>query len=264
MIRPPELRIGLAPILLLILMPLLAHAQWRKYIPGKPVKDTSKFWIFQDVTVGPYFTGGVSRQNEDLPGATPELRWHSTPRFAYAFGGTVDFAINTWIGIDLTALYDTRDLYAANPGGSDNIDLSLGYLAFQPSIRIFWLLVGLAFDLPMSGSATENLAVYQHADQPNTHSYTENVNVQTSDLSALTEVRATLSVPIIQGDNAELYFVVSGSYPLAKALSGSAPSFDTTGFPTSAAGRFSGTLAPGQGPLPTVQAGISYQFDVLH
>ncbi|HET6401062.1 MAG TPA: hypothetical protein VFH95_06640 [Candidatus Kapabacteria bacterium] len=249
-------------ILGLIACPLLAHAQWRKaYVPATLGKDTTKFWIFQNVTMGPYFTGGISRQNEDMPDASSGQPWHSAPRFAYRIGGTIDFSISEWIGFDFTALYDTRELYLASPGDSDNIDIGLGYLAFQPSIRIYWLLLGLAFDLPMSGSATENVTAYQQHGQP---TYNQNVNVPTSDLSPLTELRATLSVPVVKGDNAELYVVLSGSYPLTKTLNSSTPSFDTTGITRTSGGHFSGPFAPGQGPLPTVEAGISYQFDLLH
>lgn len=251
-------------LFLLASFPLLAHAQLRKpYVPAARAKDTSMFWIFKNVTAGPYFMAGVSRQNENIP-QPAGIAWHSSPRFSYGIGGMIDFSINPWVGFDFSALYDSRDLYLASPGDSDNIDLSLGYIAFQPSIRIFWLLIGLAFDLPMSGSATENLAVYQRADQPNTHNYSENLNVQTSDLQPLTEVRATLSVPIIQGDDAMLHLIVTGSYPLAKTLHGTAPTFDTTSVLPTTVGRFSGPSAPGQGPLPIIEAGLSYQFDLLH
>src|SRR5437773_92437 len=46
------------------------YAQQRAYVPVIPPKDTSMFWIFKDVTAGPYFTGGISRQNEKLPQQT--------------------------------------------------------------------------------------------------------------------------------------------------------------------------------------------------
>ncbi len=251
-----ELRIALFALALSCSLSTGASAQLRKpYVPPTLPKDTSMFWIFKDVTAGPYFTGGVSRQNEDLPAA-----WNSSPRFAFAFGGTIDFFYSQWFGIDFTALYDSRDLYVDTAG--ENIDVSLGYLAFQPSIRIFWLLIGIAFDIPMSGSATENLAMYSHPDQQNTHSYSENLNVQTSDIQPLTELRATLSVPILQGDDAYLHLVISGSYPLTKTIRGTS-SFDTTGV-NAAPGYFSGASAPGKGPLPTIEAGISYDFDLLH
>ena len=261
-------RIGIALIFALLLIPLHAGAQTRTPGAAAAQPKTTPFWIFQDVTIGPYFTAGVSRQNENLPEASTITPWHSSARFAYMIGGMLDFSINPWIGFDFSALYDSRDLYLANSGDSDNIDLSLGYVAFQPSIRIFWLLVGLAFDLPMSGSATMNIAAYQHYDKDGkpdvpVTAYTNNLNVATSDLSSLTEVRASLSIPILQEEDAELHLIVSGSYPLANALSGTKPSFDTT-YDASGIGHFSGPSAPGQGPLPTVEAGLSYQFDLLH
>ena len=240
-----------------------AWAQVRQpfILPALP-KDTSKFWIFKDVTAGPYFTAGISRQNENLP-----QTWQSIPRFSYMFGGTIDFSYSKWLGLDLSLLYDARDLYLKDTT-SDNIDLSLGYVSFQPSIRIYWLLIGFSFDIPMSGSAIETLASYHRADHPEINSYNENVNMQTSDLLSLTEIRATLSIPILETDNAYLHFLISGSYPLSKTIAGTT-SFDTTGHTptsgiTSQYERFSGPATPGKGPLPTIQAGISYQFDLIH
>jgi hypothetical protein len=267
--RKSKLRIVLLSLPLLCSVLTGAWAQLRKpYTLPVPPKDTSTFWIFKDVTAGPYFAAGISRQNENLPEASPSLRWHSLPRFAYTVGGIIDFSISKWFGIDFTGFYDSRDLYVGNSGDSDNIDVSLGYLTFQPSIRIFWLLIGLSFDIPLSGSATENLAAYQRSDQPTTHNYAENLNVQTSDIHSMTELRATLSLPILQGEDANVHVIISGSYPLSKTIAGTA-SYDTTGHtPTSGItaqyGRFSGPFTPGQGPLPTLEAGISYQFDLLH
>ncbi len=244
-------------LLFALLFPTVLRAQPVKpyHLPVVP-KDTSTFLFFKEVTGGPYFTGGISRQNENLPNASTSLPWHSSPRFAFTIGATVDFAVNWLFGIDFSALYDSRDAYLADLSGSDNIDVNIGYLSFQPSIRIAWLLVGLAFDLPMEGSATEIIGSYEHADQP-TQPYNQNLNIPTSDLAPMTELHAALSVPILESDNAELHFIVSGSYPLSKFLHSATPSFDTTGM-------FSNQKAPGQGPLPTVEAGLSYQFDLLH
>ncbi len=246
-----------------MLTPFLAQAQIHKpYFFPPPKKDTSKVLIFNDVTAGPYFTAGITRQNVDLPGETVGKPWSNTPRFSYMIGGTIDLSVNTWIGLDFTALYDARDLYLASAGDSNNVDISLGYVEFQPALRIFWLLIGLAFDIPMSGSATANVAAYQHPDQP-LQPYSANLEVQTSDLTAPTELRGTLSVPILQGDDAALHLIVSASYPLAKSFATAAPAFDTTATPTHPA-YFSGPYAPGQGPLISLQAGLAYQFDLLH
>jgi hypothetical protein len=224
-----------------------AFAQSKPYTLPTVPKDTSTFLIFKDITAGPYFTGGISRQNEDVPEG-----WHSNPRFAYTIGAIGDFTINKWLGFTLGLLYDTRDLYqATTPGDSNSIDMSLGYISLQPSVRIFWLLIGLAFDFPTSASATEMIAHF--TDQGITSPYQQNLNVATSDLHTLTELHATLSVPIYQAESGEVHLVVSGNYPLSKTVHGTS-SFDTTGY-------FSRV---GQGPLPTVQAGITYQFDLLH
>ena len=234
-------------LVLLISIGSNASAQRKPYIPPVMPKDTSTFLIFRDITAGPYFTGGVSRQNEDIPQG-----WHSNPRFAYTIGAIGDFTINKWLGFTLSLLYDTRDLYLATMGGDSNsIDMNLGYISIQPSVRIFWLLIGLAFDFPTSASATEMIARF--TDQGITTPYQQNLNVATSDLRMLTELRATLSVPIYKAESGEVHLIISGNYPLSKTVRGTS-SFDTTGY-------FSQV---GQGPLPTVQAGITYQFDLLH
>ena len=269
-----KLRIAILSFVMSCSLSAGAWAQLRQpfIIPAAP-KDTSMFWIFKDVTAGPYFTAGISRQNENLPEPFPgaasgvQIPWHSEQRFAYVLGGTIDFFYSQWLGLDLSMLYDARDLYLGDAADCDNIDLSLGYLSIQPSIRIFWLLLGFSFDIPMSGSAVENLAIYSRTDHP-VSNYSANVNMQTSDLLPLTELRATLSIPILETDNAYLHLIVSGSYPLSKTIAGTT-SFDTTGYTptsgiTSQYGRFSGPAQAGKGPLPTIQAGISYQFDLIH
>jgi hypothetical protein len=262
-----KLRIVLFSAIILCSLFDVASAQLRRtfILPAAP-KDTSTFWIFKDVTAGPYFTAGIARQNEDLP-----EDWSSIPKFSYTIGATIDFFYSQWLGLDFSALYDARALYADTTG--ESINMSMGYLSFQPSIRIFWLLLGFSFDIPMSGSAIETLTSYTRpsGDQPSTHNYNENLNVPTGDLNTLTEIRATLSIPILETDDAYLHFIVSGSYPLTKTIA-STGGFDTTGYtPTSGigtaanpGGRFSNGSQPGKGPLPTIQAGISYQFDLIH
>ncbi|SRR5579883_333205 len=233
------------------------NAQTRKpYTPPTIPRDTSTFLFFKDLTAGPYFTGGFSQQNQNLP---PE--WHSSQRFAYSIGALFDGTITNWLGMGLSLLYDSRDAYLGNPGDSDNIDLNIGYISVQPSIRIFWLMVGLAFEIPMSGSATEIVNGYQHPDQP-VQNYSSNMNVETSDLATVTELRGTLSIPILKTESGVVHAVVCGSYPLGKFVS-STTSIDTT---IDARGykHFSDKFAPGQGPLPSIQAGITFQFDILH
>ncbi|HEY3874295.1 MAG TPA: hypothetical protein VGM92_02365 [Candidatus Kapabacteria bacterium] len=247
---------------LLLVLSTAAFAQLRRpYNIPVPTRDTSSFLIFKDVTAGPYLTVGIARQNEDVPDG-----WNASPRFSWAFGGTLDLAVNKWYGLVLSLLYDSRDLYLRD-NTNDNIDLSLGYLSFQPSIRLFWLMVGLSFDIPMSGSATEYIGNYTRADQPATNNYNENLNVQTSDMLSMTELRATVSIPVLDNDNAMLHLVVTGSYPLGKAIAGTS-SFDSTGVtttnPNGGAPRFSGTNTAGKGPLPMIEAGITYQFDLIH
>jgi hypothetical protein len=229
-----------------------AGAQLRHYVPAKaPPKDTSTFLIFKDITIGPYVTAGVSRQNENIPEG-----WHSNPGFAYSIGVMGDFTIKDWFGFTLALLYDTRDLYlATTPGDNTSIDMSIGYIAVQPSIRLFWLLVGLAFDFPTASNATETISPFSHLGV--TTPYMENLDVSPGDLNTLTELHATLSIPIYQVESADLHLILSGSYPLSKTIR-STTSFDTTGY-------FSKTgQVVGQGPLPTLEAGITYQFDLLH
>jgi hypothetical protein len=259
----------LLSVVILVSLFDVASAQLRRtfILPPAP-KDTSTFWIFKDVTAGPYFTAGIARQNEELPDD-----WSSLPKFSYAIGATIDFFYSQWLGVDFSALYDARALYADTAG--ESINMSLGYLSLQPSIRIFWLLLGFSFDIPMSGSAIETLSSYTRpsGDQPSTHSYNENLNIPVSDIHTLAEIRATISIPILETDDAYVHFIVSGSYPLTKTISTTA-GFDSTGYtptsgigtagPPQTPGRFSGPSQPGKGPLPTIQAGISYQFDLIH
>src|SRR5579859_2098511 len=103
---------------LAFLIPAQLFAQPHIYVPPKIQKDTSTFLIFKDITWGPYFTAGYTRQNEQLPDA-----WHSKPAFAFMFGGTIDGTINKWLGLTLSMLWDSRDLYQGSINDTDNIDL---------------------------------------------------------------------------------------------------------------------------------------------
>jgi len=254
-----------------------SYAQ-RTYIPVIPPKDTSMFLFFKDVTAGPYFTGGITQQKVNLPGNEADP-WHSESGFSYSLGAAMEFSVNPWVGLAFTALYDARDVYLANRGDNDNIDLSIGYLSFQPAIRLAWLLVGLSFEIPMAGNATQNVASYYHSDQlvvgarPTPQKYAANLDVDTKDLSTITELRATLQIPILQSENGMIHLVICGSYPLSAALSTKTPVFDTTGQNHGTItpdnehlvfSHFSNDFAPAQGPLPSIQAGITYQFDILH
>jgi hypothetical protein len=254
-----------------------SYAQ-RTYIPVIPPKDTSMFLFFKDVTAGPYFTGGITRQNTSLPGNETDP-WHSESGFSYSLGAELELSVNEWVGLAFTALYDARDIYLANRGDNDNLDFSVGYLSFQPAVRLAWLLVGLAFEMPMAGNATQNVASYYHSDQPvvgappTAQKYAANLDVDTKDLATITELRATLQIPILQSENGMINLIISGSYPLSAALSTKTPAFDTTGQNHGAItpdeghvvfSHFSNNFAPAQGPLPSIQAGITYQFDILH
>jgi hypothetical protein len=229
-----------------------AFAQQKVYIPQKMVRDTSTFWIFKELTLGPYFTGGFARENGEIPKG-----WLSEQTFAYTFGGTIDGSITNWIGLNFSLLFDSRDI--SFTGDSSSIDLNINYVALQPSIRLAWFLLGFAFDIPMSGAANETVAYL-----PKTKGrYAGNLNADTKDLSFLTELRGTVSIPLLQSESGMLHFIFSANYPLNKTLTGSA-TFDTTGSDNL------GNRTPmvfsnlGKGKLPTVEAGLSYQFDILH
>jgi hypothetical protein len=225
-----------------ILITSTTLAQSRGYVPPS---DSDKFLIFSTVTAGPYFTGGVSAMNEDIP-----KNWHTDPEFAYRFGGVLDAGLTPWLGIQLGLGYDARGVFFATEHDSVSADLGVQYVTIEPSLRLFWLIVGLAFDIPMSGSATVNINNYS-----GTTAYTENRNIANSDISSGMELHGGLSIPIYKAESGEVHLLLSGSYPMSKALSGTS-SFDTT---TNHVFK-----DVGQGRLPTVQAGISYQFDMLH
>jgi hypothetical protein len=227
--------------------PRRAVAQQHPYVPAVAPKDTSTFWIFNDATAGPYFTAGYSRQNEAVPEG-----WHSASRFVYIFGATSDFSISPWFGFDLGLLYDTRDLYLATIGGDTaSADVNIGYIAIQPAIRIAWLLLGLAFDIPVSGSADESISQFSHLEL--TGPYHQNLNVGSSDMNTLVELRAVLTVPVYQAESGTVRLIASANWPLTKHIL-QATSFDTTG-------HFQNI---GRGPLPAFEVGLSYQFDLLH
>jgi hypothetical protein len=126
----------------------------------------------------------------------------------------------------------------------------------------------------MAGNATQSVADYHHTGQTSPQKYAANLDVETKDLVTITELRATLQIPILQSENGMIHLLISGAFPLSKALKTATPAFDTTGrdfgFDSTftkdpaVAYHFSGPHAPAQGPLPSLQVGITYQFDILH
>jgi hypothetical protein len=248
------LRSAVSVVLLVIVSALLpavadrAQAQPPAAASHPAAASTSASFLgFTDITIGPMFTAGVSRMNEQIPEG-----WHSAPRFAYTFGGLGYLSFNDWVGFNLGMYYDTRDLYLAMPEDTTSIDMGLDYLSIQPSIRIYWLMVGLAFDIPMAGSATEKLAHFAHLGLNDP--YEQNRNIETSDMQPITELRASLTIPLVKVESGTVRILLSGNYPLTKTTIAGTTSFDSTGY--------FGKV--GQGPLPTVQAGLTFQFDLLH
>jgi hypothetical protein len=220
---------------------LLAQTTPRVY-HARPA-DSSTFLGFHEATAGPFFTGGVSRMNENIP-----TGWHTDPAFAYTFGGLLALELNEWVGFQFGLAYDARGLYMAKDSGGVTADMGVQYLSILPSIRLFWLVVGLAFNLPMSGSATVNIDNYS-----NGQAYTENRNIANSDIQSGMDLRGGLSIPVYRAESGVLHILVTGSFPMSKVLS------NTTSFDTTTNHVFKGL---GEGPLPAVRAGISYQFDL--
>lgn len=233
----------------LYVIPDLSAQSLKKPMDVKP--DTTQFLGFYKATAGPFFTGGISTMNENV---TPG--WHSDPSFAYSFGGVVALDLNWLIGIQLGVAYDARELYNATSNDSAIADIGVQYLSIQPSIRIFWLIVGLAFDLPMSGAATISAKDF---NSPGT--YEENRNVENRDINGGMEIRGGLSIPVYKAESGELHVLLTGSYPLKPVLSGTT-SFDTVGGAVPKPNLNKVFSDVGKGPVPTFQAGISYQFDL--
>jgi hypothetical protein len=67
------------------------------------------------------------------------------------------------------------------------------------------------------------------------------------------DLRGGLSIPVYRAESGVLHILVTGSFPMSKVLS------NTTSFDTTTNHVFKGL---GEGPLPAVRAGISYQFDL--
>jgi hypothetical protein len=182
--------------------------------------------------------------------------WTSNPAFAYTFGGLIALDFNEMLGIQLGLAYDARGLLLSTNSDTATADIGVQYISVQPSIRIFWLLVGLAFQLPMSGAITASIDNFNGVEH-----YEENRNIDNPDIAGGMDLRAGLTIPVYKSESGELHVLVNGSFPMSQVLNGTT-SFDSVAGanPKPNLNRvFSGV---GRGPLPTVEAGISYQFDL--
>ncbi len=235
-----------------------ALAQPRAYTPPAIVRDTASFLIFNAVTIGPWVTGGVSQMRDKLP----DDSWKSETRLAYTFGLTSYFSVSKLLGFTLGLEFDTRDHYA-HQGDSVSALYELSYIDIQPSLRLFWLIVGLSIDLPTSGQVTEKIDVFDHLGLRG--SYSQNRDITGSEIAGLTELHAALDVPVVTTASGDFHLVASARYPLGKLLN-SAEAHDSTGRfgGVEKGGGVTGRQNLGQGSLLTLQAGFTFQFDLLH
>jgi hypothetical protein len=237
-------------IILLVFMLAGAGASAQSYYTNSSA-DSNRFLGFYEASAGPFFTGGVSQMSQNV-----ESGWHTDPAFAYTFGGVLALELNELVGVQFAIAYDSRELYSARDNDSVVNDVGVQYLSIQPSLRVYWLTIGLAFNMPMSGASTVTIKKF-NADGD----YTENRNIANSDIASTTDIHGGLSIPVYRGESGTLHLLLSASYPLAKVLSGNS-SFDAVGGSEPKPDLKPAVGTVGDGPLPAIEAGVSYQFDL--
>ncbi len=189
------------------------------------------------LTIGPEFLGGGSVYAGDVPnGLKTDARFsfnagilgylNMTPSFAFALG----------------IVYDSRGMNFHNQNDATQLEnTTLNYLSFQPGIKFKDFTLGLGIGIPMSASIDRQIT-----------GFSATPDIATTLLSTLLELRIGGTVPIMEGESGDLRFIINGSYPLSKVYQSSG-GITYLSIPTSK-----------DGPVPTVQAGLSYQFGVSH
>jgi hypothetical protein len=140
-----------------------------------------------------------------------------------------------------------------NPKNSDqNIAYAASYIALRPELNIGGFTIGLGIGLPIGASATLN---GYGSTTPSTPPYA----ITTSDLNMLLEGRAGAAVTLNEGDKGQiLQLLVQGSYGFNTLIKKDAfPAPVTVGPAT-----FSYDATMNNGPLATVEIGVSYLFDL--
>ena len=192
---------------------------------------------YKRLEFGLFGSGGLSVFQGDVPdGSKTDI--HS----AYAFGLMGATAFNPEWGAALAIAYDSRGMYFHQQSADEpNLNLTINYLSFQPSLKFKNFLLGANIGIPMSGKADYKLGTISTSKSINTDS-----------LNTLIDIRVAGLLPIVENDMGNLDFYIQLSYCVSDAV---------TAFVTPGQTDLSKPVT--KSPIPTVQIGLAYLFSPM-
>ncbi len=187
------------------------------------------------ITVGPEFLAGGSVYAGTVPKSLK-----TDARFSFNFGALGYYNSTESFALMLGLVYDSRGMNFHQQDDANHFENStFNYLSFQPGVKFKDFTLGLGLGIPLGGSIDEHTGVA-----------TGTTDISASRMATMVELRLGGSVPILESELGDLRFIINGSYPLTKTFSSS------LGF------TFNGNPQSQDGPIPTLQAGLSFQFGV--
>lgn len=185
----------------------------------------------RDVFVGPVFMPGAA-----VSAGPVENGWKTSSRFAWSAGALADIPISASNAVVLGLVYDQRavNFHALSNEGVYR-DYTFSYVAIRPELRLSSFLIGFGLGIPASSS-------YETSNGTTTIEK----SVALASVNMLAEVRVGTTLPIVDLPSSKLNLMIEGSYPLTKIYSNKPIS----------------TESLNNGPIATLELGLSYLFDV--
>lgn len=155
--------------------------------------------------VGPMFTGGLGFVRGDVPTGI-----ESKAQFAFTAGIIGELRLDEELRAGFGVLYEARSRQVTPTSDSSSFiknTVDLGYLSFHPMIGYSIARAGLGIRLPMSGAN-----IYESRDTA------INSSIETSSLKTVIDLRAGVSIPLVDTDEGSFNFVVMGTYSLGDAF----------------------------------------------
>ncbi len=193
-----------------------AHAQRASIFDAQPDP-------WKDIKLGPFVVAG-----ECLNMGTVST---TSPGFSYTAGAIAEFPITRKVSFNVALAYDAMSVYF------DDIGYHLNYVAIRPEFLYNQIAIGVDIGVPASSSATGTSG--------------SSINVETSSMNTLFEIRLGGYIPLSKSPTGVLDLTAEGTYALTNiARSGMSGTTMTS------------SSSVNNGPLATGEIGIQYLFDL--
>lgn len=192
---------------------------------------------YKHFEVGAGATIGASVFNGTVPdGSKTDIHFP-----AYLVQAMGIYSFHPYWGVALGIGYESRGMYFKEQNKTEpNVDVSLNYISFQPSIKFKQFLLGATIGLPTGATSTYN---------PGSGLASQTRSTGKDTMNTLIDIRIGGMLPIVENDNGALFFLINASWNVSDAFN---QPFFTPGQTTS--------TGVTKSPIPTIQVGLSYLF----